>query len=84
MKILNVAVLVGAALRYAQHVCGQDYALGLLLTTAEPYGTYFAGSWPGRNLDWLYVAEGGKLFRRAVKVNGAAVDRPTKPPKAPL
>jgi hypothetical protein len=28
MKILNVAVLVGAALRYAQHVCGQDYALG--------------------------------------------------------
>ncbi|HEX4782871.1 MAG TPA: alpha/beta hydrolase-fold protein [Candidatus Sulfotelmatobacter sp.] len=38
----------------------------------------------GENLDWLYVAEGGKLFRRAVKVRGVAVDRPTKPPAAPL
>ena len=38
----------------------------------------------GKNLDWLYVAEGGKLFRRPVKVTGAAVSNPTKPPKAPL
>jgi sugar lactone lactonase YvrE len=38
----------------------------------------------GRNLDWLYVAEGGKLFRRPVKVRGMAVGRPTKPPAAPL
>jgi hypothetical protein len=38
----------------------------------------------GKNLDWFYVAEGGKLFRRSVKVTGAAVSNPTKPPKAPL
>jgi len=38
----------------------------------------------GKNLDWIYVAEGGKLFRRPVKVKGAWVGSPTKPPKAPL
>jgi gluconolactonase len=38
----------------------------------------------GKNLDWLYVAEGGKLFRRSVKVAGVAVGAPVKPPKPPL
>jgi gluconolactonase len=38
----------------------------------------------GKNLDWLYVAEGGKLFRRSVKVTGAAVGAPAKPPQPPL
>jgi gluconolactonase len=38
----------------------------------------------GKNLDWLYVAEGGKLFRRPVKVTGASVAAPVKPPKPPL
>jgi gluconolactonase len=38
----------------------------------------------GRNLDWLYVAENGKLFRRPVKVTGTAVSTPVKPPPAPL
>jgi hypothetical protein len=38
----------------------------------------------GKNLDRLYVAEGGKLFRRSVKVAGATVSNPRKPPKAPL
>jgi enterochelin esterase-like enzyme/sugar lactone lactonase YvrE len=38
----------------------------------------------GKNLDWLYVAESGKLFRRSVKVTGAAVGSPTKPPQPPL
>jgi gluconolactonase len=38
----------------------------------------------GKNLDWLYIGEGRKLFRRSVKVTGAAVGSPTKPPKAPL
>jgi enterochelin esterase-like enzyme/sugar lactone lactonase YvrE len=38
----------------------------------------------GKNLDWLYVAEGGKLFRRSIKVRGAAVGAPAKPPQPPL
>jgi len=38
----------------------------------------------GKNLDWLYAAENGKLFRRPVKVTGTAVSAPVKPPKAPL
>jgi enterochelin esterase-like enzyme/sugar lactone lactonase YvrE len=38
----------------------------------------------GKNLDWLYVTEGGKLFRRSLKVRGVAVGTPTKPPKPPL
>lgn len=38
----------------------------------------------GKNLDWLYVAENNKLFRRSVKVRGTPVGAPAKPPKAPL
>jgi len=38
----------------------------------------------GKNLDWLYVAERGRLFRRSVKVTGAAVGSPTKPPQPRL
>jgi sugar lactone lactonase YvrE len=38
----------------------------------------------GKNLDWLYVLENGKLFRRSVKVRGTPVGAAAKPPKAPL
>jgi gluconolactonase len=38
----------------------------------------------GKNLDWLYVSENGKLFRRSVKVRGTSVGAPVKPPKPPL
>lgn len=38
----------------------------------------------GKDLDWLYVAEGSKLFRRPVKVKGAAAGTPVKLPKPPL
>ncbi len=38
----------------------------------------------GSHLDWLYVAEGGKLFRRPVKVKGVSLATPVKPPKPPL
>ena len=48
------------------------------------YAGISALTFAGKNLAWLYVAEGGKLFRRSVKVTGAPVGHPTKPPKAPL
>ena len=47
------------------------------------HGVVTGLAFAGKNLDWLYVAEGGKLFRRPVKVRGVAVGRPTKAPAAP-
>ena len=38
----------------------------------------------GKDLNWLYVAEGGKLFRRPVKQKGVAAWAPVKAPKPPL
>ncbi len=38
----------------------------------------------GRKMDWMYVAEGGKLFRRPVKINGVAAGTLVKLPKPPL
>jgi sugar lactone lactonase YvrE len=38
----------------------------------------------GKKMDWMYVAEGGKLFRRPVKVTGVAVGTLVKLPKPPL
>jgi len=38
----------------------------------------------GKELNWLYVAQGGKLFRRPVKRNGAAAWAIVKPPRPPL
>jgi gluconolactonase len=54
-----------------------------ILNPPEP-GAISALTFAGKNLDWLYIAEGGKLFRRPVKVTGAAVGSPAKPPKPPL
>jgi hypothetical protein len=41
----------------------------------------FAGS---GDANWLYLAEGGKLFRRPVKVTGANAWTVVKPPKPTL
>jgi gluconolactonase len=38
----------------------------------------------GKNFDWIYVAAGGKLYRRPVKQPGVAIWSPVKPPKPPL
>ena len=38
----------------------------------------------GKKMDWMYVAEDGKLFRRPVKINGVAAGRLVKLPKPPL
>ncbi|HSU30877.1 MAG TPA: alpha/beta hydrolase-fold protein [Bryobacteraceae bacterium] len=43
-------------------------------------GLTFAGTTP----TWLYVTEGGKLYRRSVKVASTALDNPVKPPKPAL
>jgi gluconolactonase len=38
----------------------------------------------GKKMDWMYVAEGGNLFRRPVKVSGVAAGTLVKLPKPPL
>ncbi|HWW98882.1 MAG TPA: SMP-30/gluconolactonase/LRE family protein, partial [Edaphobacter sp.] len=38
----------------------------------------------GKKMDWMYVAEGGKLFRRPVKVSGVSAGVLVKLPKPPL
>jgi enterochelin esterase-like enzyme/sugar lactone lactonase YvrE len=38
----------------------------------------------GKNLDWLYVTAGGKVYRRPVKQSGVAAWSPIKPPRPPL
>jgi gluconolactonase len=38
----------------------------------------------GKDMNWLYVAEGGKLFRRETKSKGVTAWSPVKPPNPPL
>jgi enterochelin esterase-like enzyme/sugar lactone lactonase YvrE len=38
----------------------------------------------GKDLNWLYVAEGDKLYRRETKSKGVAAWSPVKPPRPPL
>jgi sugar lactone lactonase YvrE len=38
----------------------------------------------GKDMNWLYVAEGGKLFRRETKSKGTTAWAPVKPPNPPL
>jgi gluconolactonase len=63
--------------------CEANGRVAGILNPPEP-GAISDLAFAGKNLDWLYVAEGGKLFRRSVKVTGAAVGAPAKPPKPPL
>jgi gluconolactonase len=64
-------------------VCEANGRVAMLLNPPEP-GTITSLAFAGKDLDWLYAAEGGKLFRRQAKVKGVAAWAPVKPPKPPL
>jgi gluconolactonase len=64
-------------------VCEANGRLAAILNPPE-HGAVSSLTFAGKNLNWLYVAEGGKLFRRPTKTTGASVDAPTKLPKPPL
>jgi gluconolactonase len=64
-------------------VCEANGRLAIILNPPE-HGAVSSLAFAGRDLDWLYVTEGGKLFRRQVKVTGTAVGAPAKPPQPPL
>jgi gluconolactonase len=64
-------------------VCEANGRLAAILNSPE-HGAISSLTFAGKNLNWLYVTEGGKLFRRPTKTTGAPVDAPIKLPKPPL
>ena len=68
---------------FGLQVCEANGRVAEILNPPE-HGGISGAVFAGKNRDWLYVSEGNKLFRRPVKVTGAAPDAPVKPPKPPL
>jgi sugar lactone lactonase YvrE len=64
-------------------VCEANGRVSAILNPPEP-GAVSSIAFAGHDMDWLYITEGGKLFRRPVKVSGAKVWEPSKPPTPPL
>jgi gluconolactonase len=64
-------------------VCEANGRVSQILNPPE-YGSISSVAFAGKDLNWLYVTEGGKLFRRPLKVTGNAPWAPLKPPKPPL
>ena len=64
-------------------VCEANGRVAMILNAPEP-GTVQAVAFGGKALDWLYATQGGKIFRRPVKVRGTAGWEVVKLPKPPL
>ena len=64
-------------------ICEANGRVAQVLNPPE-HGTIGSLTFGGKSLNWLYVAEGGKLFRRPVKVNGVFSDASAALPKPPL
>ena len=64
-------------------VCEANGRVAAILNPPEP-GGITALAFAGKDMDWLYVAEGNKLFRRATKVKGVPAWAPAKLPRPPL
>ena len=64
-------------------VCEANGRVAQILNPPE-HGTIGSITFGGKDRNWLYVAEGGKLFRRPVKVNGVSSNAPAALPKPPL
>jgi gluconolactonase len=64
-------------------VCEANGRVAQILNPPE-HGAVTALAFAGPETNWLFVAQGAKLFRRPVKVNGNVPWAPLKPPKPPL
>ena len=64
-------------------MCEANGRTAAILNPPE-HGAISALAFAGKDHDWLYVAEGGKLFRRPVKVKGVPAWAPAKLPRPPL
>ncbi len=64
-------------------MCEANGRVALILNPPE-IGAVTSLLFGGKDLNWLYVADGPHVFRRPVKVMGTASWAPVKPPKPPL
>ena len=64
-------------------VCEANGRVAAILNPPEP-GAIASIAFAGKDMNWFYAAEGGKLFRRAVKVKGVPAWAPAKLPRPPL
>ncbi|MGD0499798.1 MAG: alpha/beta hydrolase-fold protein [Bryobacteraceae bacterium] len=64
-------------------VCEPIGRCAQILSKPEP-GVLTSIAFGGKDLNWLYVTEAGKLFRRRVKPTGVTAWAPVKPPRPPL
>jgi gluconolactonase len=68
---------------FGPQVCEANGRVAAILNSPEP-GAIEGIAFAGTEMNWLYVAEGGKLFRRAVKVKGVPAWAVAKLPRPPL
>jgi sugar lactone lactonase YvrE/predicted esterase len=64
-------------------VCEANGRVAQILNPPE-HGIILNLAFAGKDQNWLYLAEGGRLFRRPVKVTGVPSWAPSKLPKPPL
>jgi sugar lactone lactonase YvrE len=64
-------------------MCEANGRMAAVLNPPE-HGGVSSVVFAGKKMDWMYVAEGGKLFRRPVKISGVAAGTLVKLPKPPL
>jgi sugar lactone lactonase YvrE len=64
-------------------VCEANGRVSQILNPPEP-GAMSSVTFAGSEVNWLYITEGGKLFRRPVRVSGVKGGEPSKPPIPPL
>lgn len=64
-------------------MCEANGRVAAILNPPEP-GAVTALAFGGADQSWLYVAQAGKLFRRATKVKGVPSWAPAKLPRPPL
>jgi gluconolactonase len=64
-------------------VCEANGRVAAILNAPE-HGPVSSLAFGGKDFDWLYVTQGGRIYRRPVKVNGVPAWAPAKLPKPPL
>lgn len=64
-------------------VCEANGRVAQILNSPDIHGASSV-LFAGKDLNWLYVASGPRLYRRPVKVTGTASWAPAKPPRPPL
>ncbi len=65
-------------------MCEQNGRCAAIISKPDPAGSLGGITFGGKDMNWLYVAEGNKLYRRETKSKGVTAWAPVKPPNPPL